>query len=383
MKKKFKFILMGLLISFNALSQQRIAGIILDSLTNEPVPGVSIVEQNAKAYSISNEDGEFEILVSNSSSTIVFSHVSYNKKQIKVGSDEYINIKLSLAIIQLPEVRSGNPAIHLLNAVVNKALLDTNQRTFHKAFYQRVSEQNGKYTKLQEMFMNVSWSQFGVEKWQPLNARFAQIDAQGYKNPNISILSFLNSGVIHKQNNFPLNNISISEIYNYKIKQYINFGKEEEVAVIACTPKSKESNVFQFVGDIFVATHTDNLVRISGKIIYPETKMGSRVLTLTVNFKVNNTGYSVFDNLYLIQNVGKKTFSKGDSEKIWFFFQEEINEFSAEKIYPAFVRDDLKVFKESKYNAEFWEDSVPIKHTKLEQDVIKYFERQKQFTSNF
>jgi hypothetical protein len=94
MKKKFKFILMGLLISFNALSQQRIAGIILDSLTNEPVPGVSIVEQNAKAYSISNEDGEFEILVSNSSSTIVFSHVSYNKKQIKVGSDEYINIKL-------------------------------------------------------------------------------------------------------------------------------------------------------------------------------------------------------------------------------------------------------------------------------------------------
>ena len=383
MTQKIIYLVVGFLISFKTLSQQKITGVILDSLTNEPIVGVSIIELNAKSCSISNDEGEFEILVNEVSTTLIFSHVSYNKKRIRITNNDSKNIKLSLAIIQLPEIKTGNPAISLLNSVINKAVSDTNKRTFHKAFYQRVSTQNGKYTKLQEMFMNVSWGQLGVDKWQPLNARFAQIDGQDYKNPNISILSFLNSGVIHKRTNFPLNDVNIAEIYEYKIKQYINFGTEEEIAVISCTPKSKKPEIFYFIGEIFVSTKKDNLIRVIGKYVYPETKFGSRILTLTVNFKENSSGYSVFDNLYLIQNVGKKALSKGDSEKIWFFFQEEIKSLGSEKIYPAFVRDDMKVLKESEYNASFWENNVPIKHTKLEKEVIKYFERQKQFTSNF
>ena len=371
------------LISLGSFGQNIITGVLLDNTSKQPIVGVNITDENSKYGTVTNEDGEFQMNVKTLPAKLIFSHVSYNKVVKIIDNSAFQQFFLSIAVVQLPEARSGNPAILILNAVVNKAVLDTNKRTFYKAFYQRVSEQNGKYTKLQEMFMNVSWSQFGVEKWQPTNARFAQIDAQGYKNPNISILSFLNSAVIHKQTNFPLNNISVTEIYNYKIKQYINFGTEEEIAVIACTSKSKVSNVFQFIGDIFVSTKKDNLVRISGKIIYPKTRMGSRILTLILNFKEDSSGYSIFDNLYMLQNVGKKVLSKGDSEKIWFFFQEEIERLSDEKTYPAFVRDDLKVLTASPYNATFWQENVPLKHTKLEKEVIQYFEKKQQFTSNF
>jgi hypothetical protein len=43
----------------------------------------------------------------------------------------------------------------------------------------------------------------------------------------------------------------------------------------------------------------------------------------------------------------------------------------------------LKIYGEVPYNSEFWKKNIPIKHTKIEEEVIKELERKGQFKSNF
>ena len=372
------------LLSFiDSFGQHQITGVIVDSLSKQPISGVGVKEATAKNGTITNENGEFQITVEKLPILLNFSHVSYQQKQKEVNNTAFLEIQLPIAIIQLAEVKTGNPAISILNNTIRKAVSDTLKRHYSKAFYQKVSSFSGKYTKLQEMLLNASWGQFGVEKWQPTNVRYAQMDIQKYIVPNISVLSFLHSSVIFKRPYFPLNIVDITETYTFKLKHYINPGSEAEIAVISCKPKAKESAYPQFEGEIFIRTSKDNLCRISGEYNYPKSRNTSRTITLEANFKEDSNGFSLFDNLYLTEKVGKKFSAEQNIEKVWFYFFERIEGFSNETIYPAFVENDMKILKESPYDASFWEKNIPIKHTKLEEEVIKYFEKKQQFTSNF
>jgi len=385
-KKKVSLFIITILIllSFiDSFCQQQITGVIIDSHSKQPISGVGVIEVASKNGTITNENGEFQITVEKLPVKLIFSHVSYQQKQKEVSNTNFQQIELPVAIIQLAEVKIGNPAISILNNTIRKSLRDTLTRHYFKAFYQKVSSFSGKYTKLQEMFLNASWGQFGIDKWQPTNVRYAQMDIQKFIVPNISVLSFLHSGIIFKRPNFPLNIVDITETYTFKLKHYINPGSELEIAVISCKPKSKESAYPQFEGEIFIRSSKDNLCRISGEYIYPKSRNLSRTITLDINYKEDSNGFSLFDNLYLMEKVGKKISAQQNIEKVWFFFYDQIEGFSKEAIYPAFVQNDMKIMKESPYNASFWEKNIPLKHTKLEEEIIKYFEKNQQFTSNF
>ncbi|MFD2523892.1 carboxypeptidase-like regulatory domain-containing protein [Emticicia soli] len=384
-RKVYLPIILGLILFpfIDSFSQQLIRGVITDSLSKQPISGVGVMEVNSKNGTITNENGEFQISVEKLPVILNFSHVSYQQKQKKVITTDFQEIQLPIAIIKLAEVKTGNPAISIINNTIRKALNDTSKRHYFKAFYQKVSSFNGKYTKLQEMFLNASWGQFGVDKWQPTNVRYAQMEVQKYTVPNISVLSFLHSSIIFKKPFFPLNIVDITETYSFKLKHYINPGSEKEIAVISCKPKAKEYVYPQFEGEIFIWTSKDNLCRILGDYNYPKSRNVSRTISLDINYKEDSKGFSLFDNLYLSEKVGKKFSSEQNTEKVWFFFYEEIEGLSKETIYPAFVENDMKIIKEAPYNASFWEKNIPIKHTKLEEDIIKYFEKKQQFTSNF
>ncbi|UTA66785.1 carboxypeptidase-like regulatory domain-containing protein [Emticicia sp. 21SJ11W-3] len=384
-RKVSLFIIIGfaLLSTIDSFSQQQITGVIIDSLSKQPISGAGVLEATSKNGTITNENGEFKITVEKLPATLKFSHVSYQQKQKEVNNTDFLEIQLPVAIIQLAEVKTGNPAISIINNTIRKALGDTLKRHYFKAFYQKVSTFNGKYTKLQEMFLNASWGQFGVDKWQPTNVRYAQMEIQKVIVPNISVLSFLHSSTIFKKPFFPLNVVDITETYIFKLKHYINPGSEHEIAVIHCKPKVKESAYPQFEGEIFIRTSKDNLCRILGEYNYPKSRNVYRTIALDINYKEDCNGFSLFDNLYLSEKVGKKFSSEQNIEKVWFFFYEEIEGLSKETIYPAFVENDMKIIKESPYNATFWEKNIPLKHTKHEEEIIKYFEKKQQFTSNF
>jgi hypothetical protein len=181
-KNHFFLIIVFCLNNFTLISfgQQIISGIVVDKISGEPISGVGVKEINSTFGTITNEDGEFNYTVHKIPANIVFTHVAFKKQQTIYENLDKKNIRLELNIIQLPEIKSGNPATAIINNVIQKAKSDTNSKHYYKAFYQKISTFKGKYSKIHEMFLNASWSQLGVDLWEPTNVRYAQMDDQKY-----------------------------------------------------------------------------------------------------------------------------------------------------------------------------------------------------------
>lgn len=383
--KNVKFVLFFFINIFflDTIGQNIVTGSVIDNTNNQPIMGVNIYEENNKLGTISNEDGEFRINVKSLPVRLIFSHVGYNRLVKLVANTDFKTYPLSVAVIELKEVKSGNPAISILNAVLRKASSDTSNRHFFKGFYQKVYSLNGQYSQLHELFLNMSWGQFGVDKWQPVNSRYAYMDVQQYLNGNTAFSCFFHSNTIRTFLSYPLNEISVRSDYDFKVKHYLNIGSDNEIAVIKFKSNFEGSNKSQVEGEIYVKTKLDNILRVSYNYTFLNSKNWKRLENIDVNFREDNNGFSLFESLYLTVKSFKNRSKDRISEKAWLIAYEEISNLTPGNVYPAFIKDDLKILKESPYDAGFWKENVPLKHTKIENEIIQYFEKNKKFISSF
>ena len=182
---------------------------------------------------------------------------------------------------------------------------------------------------------------------------------------------------------YPLSNYSLREDYDFKLKHYLNIGTENEIAVIDFKSKMDSPKDSKIAGSIFVKTKFDNISKILYEYSFQTGKNVKRKEKIEVSFKENKEGFAVFESLNIVTFANRtKSVSKVD-ENIWFLAHEEIKNFGEGKSYSAFVKNDLKILQETPYNSMFWQINVPIKYTKIENDVIKYFEKSQNFKSDF
>jgi len=135
MKKKSFYFFTGcfLLLFFitgELKGQELISGIVIDSVTNKPVPFVSITFDDDKAGGISNSKGEFYVEDRKNSSILNFSNIGYRTKQLVLEK----NRTRPYRVLLVPEdyqvgevvIRSGkekyskknNPAVELIQKVI-------------------------------------------------------------------------------------------------------------------------------------------------------------------------------------------------------------------------------------------------------------------------
>jgi hypothetical protein len=93
--KKIKGVLslLFLLIVQSSFAQLSINGRVTDS-ENIPLSGVAIVVKGANIGTTTNERGEYAIKTQKENSTIVFSFIGYDTKEVNVGKNPVINISL-------------------------------------------------------------------------------------------------------------------------------------------------------------------------------------------------------------------------------------------------------------------------------------------------
>ncbi len=111
------------ILSFNstAFAQYNIKGIIIDSVTGEPLPFVNIVINDGKEGGISDLDGKFQISSSKPISSIKTSYVGYESRSIEIGNEHQLNIKLKRSVIELSEVVIL-PGENLAHRIINNAV---------------------------------------------------------------------------------------------------------------------------------------------------------------------------------------------------------------------------------------------------------------------
>ncbi|WP_367915681.1 carboxypeptidase-like regulatory domain-containing protein [Leadbetterella sp. DM7] len=372
------------MLSTQVLGQYILKGVILDSLNNSPIIGVTINEESKKSGTISNEDGEFEFIVNQLPARLVFSHVSYKKITLEVRTDEYIKVITSPAVIQLPEFRTGDPTLNYIRRAIDKLLEDTSSVRYFKAFYQDIVQSNENYKLLNEILMNVSWNAFGVQKWQPYNMRYAMADRQSYFSNNQTFLPFLYSSIIYKHIRFPINNKDVELIYSFKIKHYLNTNTTDETVVISCTPKSRKMEMSLFDGDIFIDIETNNIVKMAGKFTYPNKNKDKHIEFISIDFMEDGLGQSIPEKVNIRT---ERTLSKANSKIVhntWLYFFEEIRGFGPDPVYPGYNRSDLEILEKIPYNEDVWQKNRFIKQPNLSKEVLNSFEKGKAgFRSNY
>jgi hypothetical protein len=97
------------------LSSAQIKGVVLDSATRLSIPYVSIWVENGNNGTTSEENGKFELNVSEKSKTLLFSALGYEKKTVAISKE--MQVELTPSTIELQEVviskRFGNKQIEI------------------------------------------------------------------------------------------------------------------------------------------------------------------------------------------------------------------------------------------------------------------------------
>ena len=99
-------LLLGVFYQSDLIAQTKITvqGIVRDGKAAEGIPGVNVIEKGTTNGVITGMDGSFALTVSSENSTLVFSFIGYNKKEILVGSQTQIEVSLEEELSEVGEV---------------------------------------------------------------------------------------------------------------------------------------------------------------------------------------------------------------------------------------------------------------------------------------
>ncbi|MEH0153328.1 TonB-dependent receptor [Limibacter armeniacum] len=85
-------------------AQASITGTVNDTDTGEPLIGVNVLVKGTSTGTITDMDGRYKLLDVPEGGTLVFSYIGYKKKELMVGNQKVINVKLEADLEQLTEV---------------------------------------------------------------------------------------------------------------------------------------------------------------------------------------------------------------------------------------------------------------------------------------
>lgn len=144
------FLLLGCCISVSA---QNIQGVVTDSLTNEPIPYLSVFYEGKGVGSITDSDGNYKVETRKGWNKLTFSAVGYVTKVVNIipGVTKNLNVRMRPDDIMLDEVvvkpkrekysRKNNPAVELMKKVIahkkNNKLSENDYYQYNK--YQKIT----------------------------------------------------------------------------------------------------------------------------------------------------------------------------------------------------------------------------------------------------
>ena len=144
------FLLLGCCVSVSA---QNIQGVVTDSLTNDPIPYLSVFYEGKGVGSITDNDGHYKVETRKGWNKLTFSAVGYVTKVVNIipGVTKNLNVRMRPDDIMLDEVvvkpkrekysRKNNPAVELMKKVIahknNNKLSENDYYQYNK--YQKIT----------------------------------------------------------------------------------------------------------------------------------------------------------------------------------------------------------------------------------------------------
>jgi iron complex outermembrane receptor protein len=99
-----KLLFLFLLLPFGALAQSNLSGTVIDSKSNQPLPGVNITVQGAQNSTTTDFDGKFQLRGLKSGDKVIFSFIGYDSQTTNFSGQNSINVSLNESANLLQEV---------------------------------------------------------------------------------------------------------------------------------------------------------------------------------------------------------------------------------------------------------------------------------------
>ncbi len=122
-----KLLFLFLLLPFGALAQSTLSGSVVDSKSNQPLPGVNVTVQGANKGTSTDFDGKFQLGGLKSGDKVVFSFIGYDAQTVNFSGQKSISISLNESANQLQEVvvQVGYGSVKKKDATGSVAVLST------------------------------------------------------------------------------------------------------------------------------------------------------------------------------------------------------------------------------------------------------------------
>ncbi|MER3464623.1 MAG: hypothetical protein C4329_09710 [Chitinophagaceae bacterium] len=187
-----------LFFSFQFLASRTVSVLVTDE-SGQPIANAAVVMNGSKSGTVTNVNGSYPIVIPNEKTTLVYSAVGYETKEVKVKDQTTINVILKQSTQSLQEVVVTALGIHQqrsIGATSTVRIRGAATLSNNKMLYGRVPgvqiNDNGYYNKdfNTEEYEHITENGFQKATDNPLSTFSIDVNAASYSN----IRRFLNEG---------------------------------------------------------------------------------------------------------------------------------------------------------------------------------------------
>jgi TonB-linked SusC/RagA family outer membrane protein len=226
------------------LSEITVNGSVLDE-SGQSMPGVNVIEKGTSNGTVTDSDGKFSLVVSNSNAVLVFSFIGYVSQEIAVNNQNFISVSMASDVATLSEVvvvGYGEQKRESLTGAISNISSKDIQTNTHSSLAQKVQ---GKIAGLQIRQNSGQPGEFNT-----------MINVRGFGTPLFVIDGIARDGGSEFQR---LNPEDIESISVLKDASAAIYGIRAANGVIIVTTKKGQSGktVFNYNGVVGWQTPTD------------------------------------------------------------------------------------------------------------------------------
>ena len=239
-----KYIMFALLISvfpvLSIINTGLISGKVIDSVSGDPVAGVTVTWKGTSIRVITDADGKFSIKSSEKSSTLVFIMVGYDTQELNIlndGKPVEIKLKTAIALKQEEVVVSALGIENKLQGRVPELAMSRKKSRHNppQAAYNGIYLNEPEFNT--EDYDDVPENRFLLTSSNPLSTFSIDVDGASYSN----VRRFLHSGQLP-----PAGVVRVEELINYFHYDYPQPKGEDPFSInteIADCPWNKENKL--------------------------------------------------------------------------------------------------------------------------------------------
>ncbi len=373
-----------------AAKAQTIQGKLVDEVTGEAIPFVSIGVMGTNNTTVTNDAGEFILKNVSFPAKLRYSHVSYFmlEQELNEASTNLV-VKLKPAAINLkPVVVDPYRGLKLVKAALEKASGFSSQNFYGNAFYRQLTSLNGKPSQIYELFYDLEFNVSKVKGWIAKQSRFAEAnDGIAFSMSNQSYLTFSLAGYLFEDKKTG-KTVTLKSLNDFEISidKYIQ-QKDQDVAVVSCKYKGNKKQ-FYINSTYYIGVEDFKIYRLENSIFNLPIKLSGSsakippIATTIATFNGEKTPIPVIENistkLYLNLVAGGRTLNPVISSMLTVY---QLDKTLNTQKFTELTKNvkDKAIIESIAYNPNFWKDNPIVKQTSLEESFIKMMESKSAF----